>query len=127
MGPWGSGPSLSPWEATSSCPGSCSPRAGPMRSLHLPVGPEHPGCVGAAELGQPGLRALPPVPTAGASLRDLWCWGGTSQVRDHTEGTALPRTEGAFPPFLCLSSCKFIVVVFLPALKETWLWEGQTG
>lgn len=30
MGPWGSGPNLSPWEATSSCPGSCSPRAGPI-------------------------------------------------------------------------------------------------
>lgn len=74
-GPWGSGPSLCPWEATSSCPGSCSPRAGPTRSLHLPVGPEHPGCVGAAELGQPGLRALHPMPSAGASLWDLWYQG----------------------------------------------------
>lgn len=61
-------------------PGELLAQGWPHRSLHLPVGPEHPGRVEAAELGQPGLRALHPVPTAGASLRDLWCQGGTSQV-----------------------------------------------
>jgi len=40
---------------------------------------------------------------------------------------ALPHTEGSFLLFLCLCPCKFLWGVFLSPLKETWLWEGQTG